>query len=489
MSPRARALSFGARSGVYTVGALTAEIKDILEGRFPRVRVRGEISNARKYRSGHWYFDLKDEQAKISCVCFRGQARYLRVQPADGLAVVAGARVGVYPKDGRYQLYVRSLQAQGRGALRERFERLKAQLQDEGLFDQERKRPLPPLPRRIGIVTSPSGAVIADMLHVLQRRFPGLHIRLFPVSVQGDGSSREIVQGIRYFSESGWPDVVIVGRGGGSLEDLWSFNEETVARAIAGCSVPVISAVGHETDFTIADFVADLRAPTPSAAAELVVPEAAGVRLQVDELEQRAGKAIRHHLTLLGKHLLESGVDRVAVRMSRRIGDAGQALDQTEQALHDAQRRRLRAARERVERVERALSRQNLRFRLARQSERLGSLTARLPQALRAALAPRGSRVAELSLRLPAAMRAGLDRRASRTEALSGRLHSLSPLSILERGYSIVQTGEGAAVRDSSRVSPGDPLSVRLHRGRLAVRVEASEKDRGCPPPTDGSPL
>ena len=478
MSGPAQALSFGPARDVLTVSALTAEIREKIEGSFQNVRVCGEISNARKYRSGHWYFTLKDEEAQIACVCFRGHARYLRVQPEDGLEVIARGRVGVYPKQGQYQLYVEALEPQGLGALQERFERLKARLQEEGLFDSERKRPLPPLPRRIGIVTSPTGAVIADMLHVLGRRFPGLHVRLFPVRVQGDGSVDEIVEGIRYFSRSGWPEVLIVGRGGGSLEDLWSFNEEAVARAISECSVPVVSAVGHETDVTIADFVADRRAPTPSAAAELVVPEAAAVRQQAMDSESRASKAIRYRLARLGNRLLQTGIDSAAIRMSRRIGNAGQLLDDAEQALRAGQARRLRSARERLELVERALGRQDLRLQLARRSEHLGTLAARLPQALLGILRPRASRLAQLSLRLPPAQRSALDGKSSRLAQAAGRLDSLSPLSVLERGYSIVRAADGTAVRDSSEVALGDPLSVWLRRGKLGVRVEASEKDR-----------
>ncbi len=489
MSHRATVLSFGPTRNVYTVTALTAELKDLIEEGFQNVRVSGEISNARRYRSGHWYFTLKDEEAQISCVCFRGSARFLRVEPKDGLAVIAHGRVGVYAKQGQYQLYVESLDPQGLGALQERFERLKARLQEEGLFDPGLKRSLPPVPQRIGIVTSPTGAVIADMLRVLERRFPGLHIRLFPCSVQGDGSPAQIVEGIRHFSESGWPDVVIVGRGGGSLEDLWSFNEEAVARAIAGCSVPIVSAVGHETDFTIADFVADLRAPTPSAAAELVVPEATALHLQVREAEARAGKAVRYRLARLGNRLLAMGIARAAVRVSRRIGDAGQALDDAEQALHAAQRSRVRASRKRFDRVDRALSRQDLPLRIARQSGRLRALADRLPQALPAILGPRASALAELSRRLSPAMQASLARKTSQLDAVAGRLHSLSPLSILERGYSIVQTGEGTAVRDSATVATGDLLSVRLHRGRLGVRVETNEPAREDQPASGESPV
>ena len=249
-------------SKVYSVGDLTAEIKGTLDKEYSDVKVSGEVSGAKHSPRGHWYFTLKDKRAEISCVCFRGRAQYLRTKPTDGLAVVARGNVSVYERQGKYQLYVASLEPQGVGALQQEFERLKAKLEAEGLFDPKRKRALPFMPSRIGLVTSATGAVIADMLTVLKRRFPGLSIRLFPVSVQGAGAGEEIAEGLRFFSEQPWAEIVIVGRGGGSLEDLWAFNEEVVARAIAASSIPVVSAVGHETDFTIADFVADRR-PDP----------------------------------------------------------------------------------------------------------------------------------------------------------------------------------------------------------------------------------
>jgi exodeoxyribonuclease VII large subunit len=240
--------------------------------------VSGEISGVKLASSGHYYFNLKERDAVLKCVAYRSANRYWKFKPADGLAVLARGHIDVYEMRGEYQLQVDVLEPQGIGALQLAFEQLKKKLAGEGLFAAERKRPLPRFPRRIGIVTSPRGAAIADIVHILSRRFPGLAIRLYPALVQGPGAAEEVCRGIDYFSRTGWPDVVIVGRGGGSLEDLWTFNEEAVARSIAACSVPVISAVGHETDVTIADFVADLRAPTPSAAAELAVPTRFRVR-------------------------------------------------------------------------------------------------------------------------------------------------------------------------------------------------------------------
>ena len=492
---------------VYSVADLTSELKRLIEGKFPSVRVSGEISNARKYRSGHWYFTLKDKKAQISCVCFRGRARYLAAKPADGLAVIAGGQVSVYAQQGKYQLYVESLEPQGAGALQLEFERLKGRLKSEGLFDADRKRKIPRMPHRIGIVTSPTGAVIADMLRILERRFRGLHVRLFPVRVQGSASAGEIALGVRHFSDSEWADVVIVGRGGGSLEDLWSFNEESVARAIAASSVPVISAVGHETDFTIADFVADLRAPTPSAAAELAVPEAVAVRQAATDHLARASKAVRLRLAEARNALHDTGIDGAAIRLRRRIGEYGQRVDDADHELRAGTDVRLRRLRARLDLVERRLARLDLRVRLARQREQLGSLSARMQPAFRSALDRRASRLADTRaglgvvrerlareserlgtasrLLLPS-MRAGLERRALRLNGASGRLDALSPLAILERGYSIVRTEAGVAVREHGQVAPGDSLSVLLHRGSLGVRVEnASTDGRNRPPSGD----
>ena len=455
MSASPHPLQFGPPQRVYTVGEFTAELKGLLQDQYPDVKIIGEISNARRYPSGHWYFTLKDSEAQISCVCFRRDARYLRTKPKDGLAVVARGRVDIYGRQGKYQLYVEALEPQGLGALHLEFERLKAKLQKEGLFDQERKRPLPAVPQRIGIVTSRKGAVIADMIRIMERRFPGLWIRLYPVRVQGLGAAGQIAAGIRFFSEGRWAEILVVGRGGGSLEDLWAFNEETVARAIAASAIPVVSAVGHQTDFTIADFVADLRAATPSAAAELAVPEASGLMLACRDAEERAAKAMRLRLARLRTRVLETSLERAARTVEGRISDAWQAVDAAAANLNRIQESRVRRAGRRLERTDRRLAALDLRVRLARQSERLGSVSQRL---------------------LPA-MRKLLDRRASQLASLGGSLRALSPVAILERGYAIVQTPSGSAVRETSQVARGDLLAVRLHRGRLAARVENIEPE------------
>jgi exodeoxyribonuclease VII large subunit len=319
---------------VYTVSALTTEVKAVLEDSFPAIWVEGEISNFKHHTSGHMYFTLKDAQAQIRGVMFRGHNRLLRFQPTDGLAVLVCGAVTVYERRGDYQITAEFMEPKGVGALQLAFEQLKARLEAEGLFRDSRKRPLPLLPRKIGIVTSPTGAVIRDMLTIIGRRFPGLEVLIHPVAVQGASAAGEIAAALRRLGSRGDLDVLIVARGGGSLEDLWAFNEEIVARALAASPIPVISAVGHETDVTIADFVADLRAPTPSAAAELVVAQRDELRQRVDELTARGLSAIQRVMTvrrsrveMLGRHLLLlSPVTRLA-RQADRLQDLRRRLE------------------------------------------------------------------------------------------------------------------------------------------------------------------
>src|ERR1700687_4458000 len=303
------ALQFAPQRRVYTVTELNSTIRAILDREFQDIWIAGEIAGTKLATSGHYYFTLKERDAQVRCVCFRTSLRYLKFKPQDGVAGLARGRIDVYEARGEYQLLVEALEPQGHGALQFAFEQLKKKLAAEGVFAPARKRPIPRLPRRIGVVTSPTGAVIRDITQILSRRFPGLHIRLYPALVQGEGSIDAVCRAIEYFSSSNWPDVVILARGGGSLEDLWTFNEEAVARAIVACSVPVISAIGHETDFTIADFVADLRAPTPSAAAELVI---ASRRSLIDRLEGCEGKllqSMRLKLALSARALHRTEVD------------------------------------------------------------------------------------------------------------------------------------------------------------------------------------
>src|SRR5277367_48951 len=317
----------------FTVSELTGELRGLIAEHFTDIWVSGEISGTKLAASGHYYFTLKDEAAQIRSVCYKMTARYLKFKPQDGVAVLARGRLDLYDARGELQLVVEALEPQGHGALQFAFEQLKKKLASEGLFDASRKRVLPALPERIGIVTSPTGAVIRDILQILERRCPGRHIRLYPAQVQGEGAAEQIASGVDYFSRSGWAEVVIVARGGGSLEDLWAFNEERVARAIAACAVPVISAVGHETDFTIADFVADLRAATPSAAAELVICTRQSLDDRIDAAAIKLRQAARLSLALLARRLHGFAMDQA--RLHRAIGKRMQRVDELDYRLRD----------------------------------------------------------------------------------------------------------------------------------------------------------
>ena len=325
--------SFEPARRVFGVAELNAAVRALLEREFQDVWVAGEISGVKLASSGHYYFTLKEQDAQLRCVCFRSTARYLKFKPLDGVAAIARGRIDVYEVRGEYQLLVESLEPQGHGALQFAFEQLKKKLAAEGLFDPARKRRLPKFPKRIGIVTSPSGAAIRDLLNILGRRFPGLHIRVYPAQVQGEGAIEEVCRALEYFSQTRWPEVVILARGGGSLEDLWTFNEEAVARAIAACAVPVVSAIGHETDVTIADFVADLRAPTPSAAAELVVLNRQDVLDQIGAAASKLRQALRYRLADAARKLHTRGMDRASSLIHRRIGRWLQRVDELDNAL------------------------------------------------------------------------------------------------------------------------------------------------------------
>ena len=437
---------------VFSVSELNGAIRGVLDGEFSDISVTGEISGLKLAASGHYYFTLKDRESQVKAVAFRSAHRYWKVKPQDGLAVLARGRVDVYEARGEYQLLVEHLEPQGLGALQLAFERLKKKLTSEGLFAAERKRPLPRFPRRIGIVTSPRGAAVADMVQILSRRFPGLHIRLFPALVQGEGSVEEVCRGIEYFSRTKWPDVVIVGRGGGSLEDLWTFNEEAVARAIAACAVPVISAVGHETDVTIADFVADLRAPTPSAAAEMVVCTRDEVFERIAAASAKSVQAVRYRMAMLERRFRQQGIDRALNTLHRRIGRGLQQTDEREYRL----RERLRAAIESRERARRALE---LRLRQFDVRPRLAADRRRMEAAHQGALQ---------------VMRRDLSERRGRLERLAAHLSQLSPLRVLERGYAIVSNDAGI-LTDAADAPPDSRIHVRLHRGAVDAVVSPIE--------------
>ena len=450
-------LNFAAQAErkVFTVAEITAAVRDMLEGEFFDVRIEGEISNTRKAPSGHYYFTLKDQDAQIRCVCFRQNALYLKLKPSNGLKVLARGRISVYEARGEYQLYVESLEPQGLGALQLAFEALKKKLAVEGLFDDDRKRPLPVFPRRIGLVTSPTGAVIADMIRVIERRFLGVRLILYPARVQGESAAGDIVRALNYFSSTDSVDVVIVGRGGGSLEDLWPFNEEAVARAIAESTVPVISAVGHQTDFTIADFVADVRAPTPSAAAEMVIRPKTDFEEIVRGMRDQLAQTMRLRIALWDRRMNRTGLERAAGLLRGKLSSGWQRSDEQGFHLRQAIGVRLRSAETQLRSADTALMARDLRLSMARSRSRLEGLGNRLEPTLRRRL----------------------ERLAATLDSLDSRRASLSPLNVLERGYAIVQDQQGAVIRESARTDVGDALRVRLHRGRLRVRVDEREEE------------
>lgn len=443
------ALTFSFERRIYQVSELNATVQGLFEENFRSIWVEGEISNCRPATSGHFYFSLKDQQSQLKCALFKGAARFVKFRPQDGLRVLARGNLEVYEARGEYQLIVELLEPQGAGALQLAFEQLKKKLAAEGLFAQERKRQLPNLPRRIGIVTSTAGAAVRDILQILERRFPGLHIRVFPALVQGEGAIEQVCAGLEFFSQSNWPDVVILARGGGSLEDLWTFNEEPVARAIAASKVPVISAIGHETDFTIADFVADLRAPTPSAAAELVICTRDSLLEQLAAQNSKMLQSLRYRLAMSSRALHERGIDRAATLMHRSIARRSQRIDELEFSLRRIAKSFIDTRAKQLADAIRRLQANDLRLRLAH-----GRHT--------------GLALHERILR---AMRDRLWHSRRRFESLDERLRQLSPLAVLARGYAIVQNPQGEALRSSSETGPGEDLSIRLSRGRLSVTV------------------
>jgi len=442
-------LDFGPVRKIYSVSELTLEIRDLFERRFQDVWVTGEVSNFRAAGSGHFYFTLKDETSQLRAVCFRNQARYLKFKPQDGLAVIARGRISVYEARGEYQLYVEFLEPAGLGALQLAFDQLKQKLAAEGLFDLASKKPLPALPRTIGVVTSPTGAVIRDILRILRRRFRNMNVQIYPVRVQGEGAAQEIAEGLEYFNRAGQADVLIVARGGGSLEDLWAFNEETVARAIAGSRIPVISAVGHETDFTIADFVADLRAPTPSAAAELVVRRKQELRTELEDRARRLTQIVRLKLSDARQALTELRMHAVFQTLRTRILERVQLVDEYGAALERQMRAHLHAARQAWMGAAAGILRYDFRALL---------------KLNRAAAEERRHRLRETWQRLLA------DRR-NRLAQLTALLQERNPQTILERGYSITRDPAGQILRDAGQVALGADVSIRLARGELGATV------------------
>jgi exodeoxyribonuclease VII large subunit len=437
---------------VYTVGELVKAARLTMESRFTDVRVEGEISGARPSGPGHLYFSLKEPQAQIDCVMFSRELARLKFKPADGLNVQCRGRLTIYEGRGRFQMMVTEMVPAGAGALALAFEQLKQKLAAEGLFEVARKRRLPFLPRRVGIVTSPTGAVIRDILHVVHRRFP-VPVLVSPTPVQGEGAAMRIVAALERLWRVADVEVIIVARGGGSLEDLWAFNEEIVARAIARSPVPVISAVGHETDFTIADFVADQRAPTPSAAAEIVVPDRLALREQLAGVSKRLARAMDAELRR-GRLGLE--------RLQRQLGDPRRLIDRRRQTLDDlagrgaeSLARAIKARRSRLQQAETRLLRAHPQRRIGERRQELAALEKRLVSAARTSLDPR--------------------RRA--LDAVAAKLGALSPLNVLERGYGLVRTKDGHVVTSSRDVEVGLELEIKLREGVVGARVESASGD------------
>ena len=438
---------------VLTPSQLNTLARDLLEGAFPLVLVEGEIGNLSRPGSGHLYFTLKDARAQVRCALFKPKSQWLKFIPREGLKVVARGRLTLYEARGDYQLVCDSLEEAGEGALRRAFEELKARLAAEGLFDADRKRPLPAFVRRLAVLTSPSGAVIRDIVSVLRRRFPLVEIDLLPVPVQGEGAAAQIRAMLQRADASARYDTLLLARGGGSLEDLWAFNDEALARAIAASDTPVVSAIGHETDFSLSDFAADLRAPTPSAAAELLVPDAA-------TLSARLG-GLHRHLQALHDNAMRQRAQRIdhaflrlqALRPQARLDALAQRARQAQARLANAMQHRLERGRASLRHADAVLRAAHPRRRIERLRERLLALQGR-PQVL---LAQR------------------LQRDALHLRGLARSLHAISPLATVARGYSILQHADGRIVRSVAGVATGEALDARLHDGGLRLRVEAKE--------------
>ena len=413
---------------IYSVAELSYEIRELLERRFIDIWVEGELSNFKTSSAGHLYFTLKDDRAQLPAVCFRNAARLLRFRPENGKLFRARGRVSTYEGRGEYQLIVEVLEPAGLGALQLAFEQLKEKLEKEGLFRPERKRPIPAFPRKIGIVTSPKSAALRDILTVLKRRHNAINVVVFPAEVQGDAASLQVMEGIDYLSRSTDVDVILVARGGGSMEDLWPFNEERVARAIVRSKKPVISAVGHEIDFTICDFVADLRAPTPSAAAEIVIKSKEEIASRVQQLETRLESGMKYRLSVLRNFL------------SAKVGSRGFVVAEN---------------------------------RIRRLGQRLDDLSLRLEQSGRgrAFIRTRAHRVELCEQQMAAAIHRALKNWHQSFARIAHTLDALSPLAVLERGYAICLRPEGAVIRSAEEVEVGSDVNVHLHQGRLSARV------------------
>src|ERR1700676_5230316 len=483
---------------ILSVSELTGKIRDLLAKNFTDILVQGEISNCHEAQSGHVYFTLKDDRAQIRCVCFKNQLRTMKFRPEDGLHVTVRGSISVYETRGEYQIYVEHIEPVGLGALQLAFDQLKKRLEAEGLFSAERKKPLPILPSRIGLITSPRGAAVRDVVGILRRRFHNRHLPPYPVRVQGDGAAPEIVRAIQFFQRKQLVDVIILARGGGSLEDLWSFNEEVVARAISTCSIPIFSGVGHETDFTIADFVADVRASTPSAAAELVVQTRREFDKHISELRDSLTSLIRYRLSNSSRRVHELAARRGFRRPVDLLRQQRQRSDEMTSRLALGLRARLEQSRKRFNVTHLRIVSFDFHKQIVRLRNRTNDYASRIELALRARVAQARQRHVADHLRLVsfdfrrklAALRLLLERRQTelakrgervlrgkreRLERLRLQLEERSPLRVLERGYAIATDAAGNVLRASDQVNLGDTVNVQLHRGRLTTEVKGKE--------------
>lgn len=434
---------------VWIVRDLVAAVRTRLEREYSDVWVEGEISNFRAHDSGHLYFTLKDQNSQIRAVMFRSQARLLRFRPQDGMQVVLRGRVTVFEGRGELQLSAEYLEPKGAGALQIAFEQLKAKLEAEGLFDASRKKPIPALPRCIGIVTSPQAAALRDILNVLRRRHHSASILIYPAQVQGESAAADVSNGVKYFNRLKNVDVIIVARGGGSAEDMAAFNHEGLARVIAGSGIPTISAIGHETDFTIVDFVADLRAPTPSAAAELVIRSRQEIEEQAEALRLRLTRAMRYRLLMAKQTLTEAAQHGAFARMMEGLNQRQQRLDDLRYRLEKSQRKLIEKHRRKWEQVSAAVRHYDARRVLAGMRRDLASHTTAITSTVQTLLL----------------------RRRSRLEQIEHQLKALSPVAILERGYALVFDSYGKLVKSSTQVEVGDEISARLSQGSLTAKV------------------
>ncbi|HZE25899.1 MAG TPA: exodeoxyribonuclease VII large subunit [Terriglobales bacterium] len=440
---------------VWTVRDLVVSVRTHIEREYADAWVEGEISNFRAQNSGHLYFTLKDANSQISVVVFRSSARLLRFRPTDGMQVVVRGRVTIYEDRGQLQINAEYMEPKGAGALQIAFEQLKAKLEAEGLFDSARKKPIPALPSSIGIVTSPQAAALRDILHILDRRHHTVNVLIYPAQVQGDTAPIEVAAGVRHFNKARTVEVIIVARGGGSAEDLAAFNDEALARVVSSSGLPVVSAVGHETDFTILDFVADLRAPTPSAAAELVIRSRQEVEEQVERLDGRLEKAMRYQLLMGRQRLTELAQHGAFGRMMDLIRRRQQKIDDLVYRLAHAQRGVLETQRRRFEDLAGAVRHYDLRLVLSGVRKELDAKLASLAAAARSLLLQRRSRL----------------------ERLTSQLEALSPVAILERGYALLFDSSGKLLKDSARVSAGDDVSARLARGHIIATVKQTSRE------------